>query len=332
MTETVERTVFGVFPLLAPVYNDTITYARYLTPLASGAADGVPRWSWIRSGAAVHLVHEHRGPTDCDAVVPVIASQPAMLRPQVGRIGWIGLVGFLLLLVAWVSHGVRRIFFGDVEDDAQPVHGDGGGAGEPSGDWQLGRLGDPADRAWALAEIAPIAATGLRVPENAVEPWCGPFRTRRAVADRVLEAAHEHYEKLWTDCSREERLLLVQLVEERIANPKQAEVVRALLRRGLLRRDPMLRPMNNSFALFVEHRVDRREVKAWESEIQGLRWSHVRTLLIAALAIVIVFLSVTQRDAVEVWLAYLGTAAAGTAGVLRLLGAVNRSAAQQAAE
>ena len=55
----------------------------------------------------------------------------------------------------------------------------------------------------------------------------------------------------------------------------------------------------------------------------------LRGIMVAALVPLLLFLTFTQREAVEVWIAYLGTAAAGSAGVLKLLGMLSRSGAQK---
>jgi hypothetical protein len=145
--------------------------------------------------------------------------------------------------------------------------------------------------------------------------------------DKLLAQATPWYQQLWCELADEEKLLLHQLAQERFANPRQADVVRKLLQRGLLRRDPVLRPMNNSFAAFVQDQLPTEEIKALESE--GARWHKMRGLLVAALVPLLLFLTLTQRDTVEIWIAYLGTAAAGAAGVLKLLGMLNRSGEQK---
>ena len=66
--------------------------------------------------------------------------------------------------------------------------------------------------------------------------------------------------------------------------------------------------MNQSFALFVSANTEPEQVRKQEQAQRGLRWSLVRTLLVAALLVIMVFLALTQRDVVEVWVAYLGTA------------------------
>ena len=79
------------------------------------------------------------------------------------------------------------------------------------------------------------------------------------------------------------------------------------------------------FALFVAANTEPEQVRKQERAQRGLRWSLVRTLLIAALLLIMVFLALTQRDVVEVWIAYLGTAGAGTIGVLKLLSLLSKS-------
>jgi len=66
-----------------------------------------------------------------------------------------------------------------------------------------------------------------------------------------------------------------------------------------------------------------------ETVHRGMRWTLVRNVLIAAGLLVLIFLSVTQRDVIEVWAAYLGTAATGAGGVLKLFSMLGRSGSQK---
>ena len=304
-----------------PLYNETTTFARYLGSSVGG------RWSWLAGGDGVPiLAYRHRGIEACDRYVPdVIAARLPAVEPQFGWVGLVAGVAFFSLLVAWVSFGARRLFFGDIEADARksevvpkylPL------------DRHLGRLGDAPDLAWVDAEVEPLLPHGFGSDEETRSAWCR-CTTRRAVVDRLLDAVRGYYEQVWQKCSDEQRLLLIQLVEEGFANPKQAEVVRKLLKEGVLRRDPVLRPMNHSFAVFVEGMASPADVRRLERDFQGLRGSRARGLLLAALVLLLVFLSFTQRDVVEVWIAYIATAAAGAAGVLKLLSLFSRPSAQK---
>jgi hypothetical protein len=288
---------------IAPVYNDTTTYSRYLGPFVIA---GDPRWRWIlQPRQEPQLVYSPR--RVCSAVQRSIASRLPVREPQFGAVGIVLALGSLALLFAWVSFGTRKLFFGDIDDEKAPT-----------GRGPMGSLLQRPDELWATAEAEPIKAC---FDDDPVQEWSDPgkYATRRAVVDQILEKLRPYYLSKWQSCSAEERLLLIQLVEEGYANPKQDEVVRKLVKAGLLRIDPVLRPMNQSFALFVSANTEPEQVRKLEQAQRGLRWSLVRTLLVAALLVIMVFLALTQRDVVEVWVAYLGTAGAGTIGVLKLL-------------
>jgi hypothetical protein len=296
---------------VAPVYNETTTYSRYLEPFT--AADD-PRWRWdLVRGEEPLLLYSHGKASACNDVVPALAGRLPMREPQFGAFGILLSLASLSLLLAWVSFGSRKLFFGDV--DAQTT---------PAGRAPVGSLLQPPDPAWVSAEVAPI---GSHFSHDAVWEFgdSAKYATCRAVLDSILKKVRPDYESRWQSCSDEEKLLLIQLVEEGYANPKQDEVVRRLLAAGLLRLDPVLRPMNQSFALFVAANAQPDQVRKQEHANRGMRWSLVRTLLIAALLLIMVFLALTQRDVVEVWIAYLGTAGAGTIGVLKLLSLLSKS-------
>jgi hypothetical protein len=296
---------------VAPVYNETTTWSRYLGPFVDAADE---RWRWgLPGGTEPKLVYSAGKANACNAVAPVIASRLPLHEPHFGVVGFLLAVGGMSLLIAWVSFGTRKLFFGDI--DAQTA---------PTGRGPVGSLLQPPDESWAQAEYAPIKDCFDGDPRK---DWSdsGKYPTRRAVVDLILRQVRPYYLSKWQACSPEEKLLLIQLVEEGYANPKQDEVVRRLLQAQLLRFDPVLRPMNQSFALFVAANTEPEEVRKQEHAQRGLRWSLVRTLLVAALLLIMVFLALTQRDVVEIWIAYLGTAGAGTIGVLKLLSLLSKS-------
>ena len=53
---------------------------------------------------------------------------------------------------------------------------------------------------------------------------------------------------LWAQCTREERLVLICVTREHVANPHQRPIIEGLLKRGLLTLDPDLRPCTHAFA------------------------------------------------------------------------------------
>jgi hypothetical protein len=315
---------------LAPIYNETTTHSRYFEPTAP-AAD--PKWTWGLDVASARaqppleqtvLVYKHGGTSTCESSATYIASRPPILEPQFGWSGILVALGFMSVLFAWTAFTARRLYFGDIEA-RRTDHAD---EGLPLA-VQWGRLDLPPALAWAKTEVAPIFDPDLRLPDEKLKDLCETSTTRRAVVDRILEKAHPFYDSEWQKCDEEEKLLLTQLTEEGFANPKQHEIVRKLMNRGLIRRDPVLRPMNDSFALFVESHARPEDIRHQETVHRGMRWTLVRSVLIGALLLILIFLSVTQHDVVEVWIAYLATAAAGTGGALKLFSLLSRGGPQK---
>jgi len=249
-----------------------------------------------------------------------------MLEPHFDWLGVLVALGFVSVLFAWTTFAARRLFFGDIEIESRRTHHAQEGLPLVV---QPERLDLPPDLAWARAEVAPIFDPYLHISDEMLKELCEKCTTRRAVVDRILELERTFYDSGWQKCNDEEKLLLTQLVEEGFANPRQNEIVRRLMKRGLIRRDPALRPMNDSFALFVESQAQPEDIRHQETVHRGMRWSLVRTVLIGAVLLILIFLSVTQRDVVDVWIAYLGTAAAGAGGVLKLFGMLSRSGSQK---
>jgi len=302
---------WDLFGSLAPVYNETTIFFRYLEIPPAG------RWTWIIPSDGSPVLRYVPEATDaCDARIAVIASRPVPTEPALTTWRVILGVAFLGLLATWVSYGTRRLFFGAIEDD-DCVAG-------PRLEAHREHLSKPADEPWLGAELDPLRKAGRPIPAATITEWLAAHSTRRDIAQRVLDHARPHYDLLWWQADDEEKLVLVQLAQEGFANPKQTEVVRRLLRKGLLRRDPILRFMNHSFALFVERTIDTADVVQREKSHRGFGWSHARTLLIGAFVLVLLFLSFTQRDTVQTWLAYLTTAAGLAAGVFKLVGFVSR--------
>lgn len=131
--------------------------------------------------------------------------------------------------------------------------------------------------------------------------------------------ARGYYAALWTACSEEERLVLVQLAEEQFANPRQVAMVRRLLQRGLLVRDRALRLMNDSFRLFVERFQDPAAVTAWERPQGGLGWAQLRWGLLVVLVAVAAFLFVTQKDLFDKTIGFVSALAVAVPGLLKLV-------------
>lgn len=163
-----------------------------------------------------------------------------------------------------------------------------------------------------------IGARLLRRPDLTAYRW-------DEIVGFILDAAEPYYRAMWELCSREERLVLIQLAQEGLVNPRRVELVRRLARRGLVRFDPRLRLMNASFQRFVRTVEAPERIAEWERTSEGMSWSRLGTPLYALAAVVIAILLFTEQAMITSVLA-IATGAAGTLGSLRSLYAATKSA------
>jgi hypothetical protein len=147
-----------------------------------------------------------------------------------------------------------------------------------------------------------------------------------AVDDR-LQARHWG---LWSRCSHAEKLALRQLAEEGFLSPESVDVVRDLMRRGLIRRTPALALETPSFRRFVLRAEAREAVAAWEGEVGPSGWAMLRIPLTAGVAFGVLVLVVTQPELLQTGASAVTALAAAIPLLLRLLGLVGRESAPTA--
>ena len=144
---------------------------------------------------------------------------------------------------------------------------------------------------------------------QAVEPFCRDlegtpaFKAGLPTRDQILEELEERaasiYRNLWQSCDEDERIVLEHVARHGLASAASRRVVRRLLARGLLRKDPELRLMNRSFRRFVLESECRSEVVALERAAGPSLWDRLRFPLGTGAVMAVVFLAVTQREAFD---------------------------------
>lgn len=135
---------------------------------------------------------------------------------------------------------------------------------------------------------------------DAVQAWNPP--TARQLVNRIGVAAQPYYERIWDGCEEDEKRVLYHLSRHGVANPKSLDVVLDLLNKGLVIRtpeNPILRPMNRSFADFVRRSVHRSEAWQWEEEEGLSAWEIWKWVLPIPLLLLGAFLFMTQQDALS---------------------------------
>jgi len=145
--------------------------------------------------------------------------------------------------------------------------------------------------------------------------------SRDLFLDDLKERAEPYYRALWTMCTEEEKVVLVHLAEGGLINAKNAVALKMLMRRGLVRRDPSFRLMNESFRRFVATDICLVEVRTLEQEAGTSAWGRMKGPLTVTLIGVAAFFFFTQREAFDVSIAFLSAIAASLPALFRVFGA-----------
>jgi drug/metabolite transporter (DMT)-like permease len=150
---------------------------------------------------------------------------------------------------------------------------------------------------------------------------------RDDVVTRIRDVAWSYYWSLWSSCAAEEKLALVHLCEESFVNPKQTPIVKRLILKGLVVKDPMLRPMSESFASFVCAIRNPQQVREWEAACEGFGWKDMRLPLVTIASVCAFLLFLSQRDLFDSTMLFVSAlGATGVPALARLAGTVKAMA------
>lgn len=138
------------------------------------------------------------------------------------------------------------------------------------------------------------------------------------ILEEFGERAEGYYHALWSSCSSEEQVVLEHLAEEGLVNEKSRRVIRRLMARGFIRRDPNFRLMNESFRRFVASSICRSEVLYIEKQAAPSAWDRLRLPLFAGLAGSIGFLLATQQELLDGLIASITGLTAGIPAIAKL--------------
>jgi hypothetical protein len=145
---------------------------------------------------------------------------------------------------------------------------------------------------------------------------------RHELVELVLDAASSHYASLWRRCDDEEKLLLLQIARDGLANPHQPGVLRHLRRRRLVRADPRVRIVNESFRRFISEAESDQQIAAWEHPKGKTTSARIRGPLAALAVVVAGLLLFTQQ-------AFVTSTVTFAAGAVGLIGAARGLLARQ---
>ena len=111
--------------------------------------------------------------------------------------------------------------------------------------------------------------------------------------------AESAYQLLWASCTRSEKLVLIQLAQERLVNPKSRDTLDELIAKGLILPGPAPAIFNLTFRDFLRGIERTNVVQSWERmEGNGL-WVVSGRLVASVLIIGGLFYLVTQGASVQ---------------------------------
>ena len=134
-------------------------------------------------------------------------------------------------------------------------------------------------------------------------------------------AAESQYRDIFDACSKEEKLALYQLAEMRVVNPRNHFVIAQLLRKGLVRRDPTFRVMNETFRRFVAREMSQESAAEWEHEGGHLPWGSISAIMLTLALLPLGLLLLTQQQLIGAWAGILPTLTPVVPSVMKLISA-----------
>ena len=173
---------------------------------------------------------------------------------------------------------------------------------------------DPAVRsAWEDVE----RTLAGRVPPAALD--------REQLVEEIADRLERHYQGVWANYSDAEKRALLHLAEDGLVNEKDRKVVRVLLARGVIRKNPHFTFTDESFRQFVLSRASSAEAVILDRH-QDSAWDHVRVPFMAAVIGIAAFFFLTQRELFTTTMAVITALAGGIPAAVRVIGLFERRA------
>jgi hypothetical protein len=190
------------------------------------------------------------------------------------------------------------------------------------------------------SKVDPIANS----PESEREQWRSllqPFvwiDLNSSLAQRADETTEQFERRISSDAyyhwllsgrPRPQKLALVQLAQEKVVNPNSRDIVRELMKEGLVvRRRGMLTAKDDQFSLFLKSAIPRKSIRHWEKQGASMHTATLRTSLLVAGVAIAGFLLYTQGPIFNTWLTYMTGLAAAVPAVIRLIQSIRPGGAE----
>ena len=120
--------------------------------------------------------------------------------------------------------------------------------------------------------------------------------TAEQILDEIDDRSATYYQRIWASCSDDEKVVLGHVALHGLTTAASRRMVRRLLARRLLTKDPDLRLMNRTFKNFMLSPDIQRQVVALEGSAEASTWDRMRVPFALSVMIAAVFLFTTQRE------------------------------------
>jgi hypothetical protein len=178
------------------------------------------------------------------------------------------------------------------------------------------RATDPEPRTWLEKETA-YNSFLVRL-RSELDPDADPD----SLLDEITERADTYYAGLWASCHDEEKLVLYNLAHNGLANGRHRRVLRRLIARGFVRRDPNLRLFSETFRRYVVAAARRENLVSRTRQLHGAStWDTLRVPFFVIIVSFLLLLVTTQKDLMTTTTALATALTTGIPMVMKLIGA-----------
>ncbi len=194
---------------------------------------------------------------------------------------------------------------------------------------------------WVTAEELQLRNDALKRPASETKPqtWLEretaynsfllrlrPELTKHAdpdsLVDEIAERAETYYAGLWASCHDDEKLVLYHLAHNGLVNARNRRVLRRLIARGFVRRDPNLQLFSETFRRYVVSAARREDLVNRTRELRGAStWDALRVPFFVIIISVLLLLVTTQKDLMTTTTALATALTTGIPLMMKLIGA-----------
>jgi hypothetical protein len=148
-----------------------------------------------------------------------------------------------------------------------------------------------------------------------------PSTDRQVLIDEIGERAETYYAGLWASCHDDEKLLLYNLAHNGLANGRNRRVLRRLMARGFVRRDPNLQLFSETFRLYILSAARKEDLLGRAREMRApSAWDSLRVPFFVVIVAMLILLFTTQKDLMTTTTALATALTTGIPMLMKLLG------------